>query len=135
MYQIVTEMLPANSLERVVVPQCIGVIEWTALFFLVYLTRWRLTLLMDTLEDAKVMAILDRMRVLMGYSMVTLALEAFGMGFMDFDIVNWHKAFQDPDQVSPQRWQSRPGERQNSARTLTAMVWTSYNLHRTSSLH
>ncbi|GMI26453.1 hypothetical protein TeGR_g3505 [Tetraparma gracilis] len=93
MYLIVPTFYEDASLEQVVVPQCIGVVEWGTLAILVFLTRYRIGNLMTTVKDVQVVRILDRLRVLMAYSCITLVLECFGMGMMDFDIVAWHSAF------------------------------------------
>jgi hypothetical protein len=69
------------------------VVEWGTLAILVFLTRYRIGNLMTTVKDVQVVRILDRLRVLMAYSCITLVLECFGMGMMDFDIVAWHSAF------------------------------------------
>jgi hypothetical protein len=76
-----------------VAPQCIGVVEWTILSILMLATYHRLTQLREITQSKAADELLVRMRTLVGYSAATLALEAFGMGMMDFDIVRWHKDF------------------------------------------
>eukprot|EP00520_Triparma_pacifica_P006010 CAMPEP_0118656516 /NCGR_PEP_ID=MMETSP0785-20121206/13529_1 /TAXON_ID=91992 /ORGANISM="Bolidomonas pacifica, Strain CCMP 1866" /LENGTH=882 /DNA_ID=CAMNT_0006549377 /DNA_START=68 /DNA_END=2713 /DNA_ORIENTATION=- len=86
-----------DPLVKIVAPQLVGTIEWTLLAIIIFITRRRIGLIIDTLSHGTGLSerytILTRMHHLLGYSMMMLVLQAFGMGMMDWDIVHWHQSF------------------------------------------
>jgi len=93
LYFILWWSFESGSLEQAVVPQLVGCVEWSILFFLMLLTRSRVAQLIASVNDPDVLVILERLHSMMLYSSITLFMEALGMSFIDWDIYTWHAGF------------------------------------------
>jgi len=85
-----------DSLVKIVAPQLVGALEWALLAIIIAITRKQIDRIIKNLESGgstTKYTILSRMHKLLGYSMMFLILQAFGMGMMDWDIVKWHPSF------------------------------------------
>jgi hypothetical protein len=117
-----------EPLVKIVAPQLVGTIEWALLAAIVGITRVRINRIIHSigLESSTKYLILTRTHHLLGYLMVRvtccevgwlcliapllltspslppkmmLIFQSFGMGMMDWDIVNWHPSF-DPSKTA-----------------------------------
>ncbi|GMI41863.1 hypothetical protein TrCOL_g327 [Triparma columacea] len=90
-----------EPLVKIVAPQLVGTIEWALLAAIVGITRVRINRIIHSigLESSTKYLILTRTHHLLGYLMMMLIFQSFGMGMMDWDIVNWHPSF-DPSKTA-----------------------------------